>query len=63
MAGEPRALVSSSPGNGLEAWRELKSRYNPVMTTTEFGYTARLIQPGKVKDARHLQSAISKREQ
>lgn len=55
---EPRTLVKASLGNGLEAWRRLKTRHNPVTPITVRGHTARSIQPGKVKDIRHLQSAI-----
>lgn len=56
-------MVNASPGNGLEVWRRLKTHYNPATAITELGYTARLIQPCKVKENCHLQSAAEKWEE
>lgn len=42
-----RTMHVGEGGNGLEARRRLKVRYNLVTAITELGYTARLIQPAR----------------
>ena len=61
-AGEPRTIVKGSLGNGLEAWRRLKNRYDPETEMNQIGATIRALKPPKVNQLKDLLPALEKWE-
>ena len=50
-----RAIASALGGGGLEAWRQILSRYDPEIMTTGFNKIDRLLNPDRCK---HLKDVI-----
>ena len=57
-AGEPRTIVKGSLGNGLEAWRRLKNRYDPETEMNQIGATIRALKPPQGEPAQGLAAGI-----
>ena len=60
--GEPRTIIKGSLGNGLEAWRRLKNRYDPETEMNQIGATIRALNPPKVLNIGELLPAIERWE-
>ena len=52
--GEPRSITRRFGGNGLEAWRKLKSRYDPETEMNQIGAALRALRPAKFVDIKDL---------
>ena len=60
---EPRQIVKGCRGNGAEAWRRLKHRFDPDNAQNQIGAMIRSLMPPKVKDLKLLNYAIEKWEE
>ena len=60
LIGEPRIISKGANGNGLETWRRLKGRYDPVTETSQVNVLLQVLQPVKAKNLRDLLPCIEK---
>ncbi len=63
LAGEPRIIAKGAVGNGVEAWRKLKNRYDPVSETSQVNLLLQVLQPNKVRNAKDLLRTTEKWEE
>ena len=59
---EARIIVRSVPANGAEAWRKLKTRYEPQTEVNNIGGTLRVMQPNKINHVKNLMAGIERWE-
>ena len=54
VSGEPRIIVKAASNNGLDAWRRLKNRYDPVTEVSQVGFMLQALQPTKINNLNNL---------
>ncbi len=63
LLGEPRIIAKGANGNGIEAWRKLKMRYDPVSETSQVNVLLQVLQPTRARNVKETLSCIEKWEE
>ncbi len=63
LIGEPRIIAKGAGGDGVEAWRRLKARYDPTSETSQVNVLLQVLQPAKAKNVKDILPAIEKWEE
>ena len=63
LTGEPRIIAKASDGSGVDAWRRLKVRYDPITEVSQVGLMLQALQPPRASSIKGLMSIIEKWEE
>ena len=63
LIGEPRIIAKGSNGNGAEAWRRSKARYDPMSETSQVNVLLQVLQPSRAKNIKDILPCIEKWEE
>ncbi len=63
LLGEPRIIAKGAAGNGAEAWRKLKVRYDPISETSQVNILLQVLQPTKAKNNKEILPCIERWEE
>ena len=63
LMGEPRIIAKGANGNGAEAWRKLKARYDPVSETSQVNVLLQVLQSVRAKNIKEILPCIEKWEE
>ncbi len=60
--GEAHDVTNGSPRNGLEAWRRLRERYDPLTETAKNTSMVRVLRPQPIKNVKQVLAGIDRWE-